>query len=143
VSEGRGTESPFLLFGAPWMEPRLLLARLDVPGFRLEAEAFTPKASAAAPGPKYEGTACAGVRVRPEGPSPIRGYKLGLTLLQRLRAVEPQFRFLREGAVLDTLLGTMSVRAAIERRERVEAILARDQPATLAFRRERAAILLY
>ena len=25
VSEGRGTESPFLLIGAPWMEPRRLL----------------------------------------------------------------------------------------------------------------------
>jgi uncharacterized protein YbbC (DUF1343 family) len=143
VSEGRGTESPFLLFGAPWMEPRRLLAELEMAGFRLEVEAFTPKASVAAPGPKYEGTACAGVRVRPEGPSPIRGYKLGLTLLKRLRAVQPQFLFLREGAALDTLLGTSSVRAAIERGEPVEAIQARDQPATLAFRRERDAILLY
>ncbi len=143
VSEGRGTDSPFLLFGAPWMEPRLLLAGLEVSGFRLEAAAFTPTASRAGPGPRYEGTRCAGVRVRPEGPSPIHGYKLGLTLLQRLRAVQPQFLLLKAGSALDSLLGTRSVRAALERGEAVEAIQQRDQAATLAFRREREAILLY
>ena len=35
VSEGRGTPSPFLIFGAPWLRPdRLKLAALNtVPGF--------------------------------------------------------------------------------------------------------------
>jgi uncharacterized protein YbbC (DUF1343 family) len=143
VSEGRGTASPFLLIGAPWMEPRLLLPRLEVPGFRLEAEKFTPRASAAAPQPKYEGVLCGGLRVRPEGPSAIRGYRLGLALLHELRALQPEFRFLREGAALDTLLGTKSVREAIERGETVDAILKRDRAAVEAFRRESEGALLY
>jgi uncharacterized protein YbbC (DUF1343 family) len=143
VSEGRGTKSPFLLIGAPWMDPRLLLSRLQVPGFRLEAETLTPRASAAAPQPKYEGVFCAGLRVRPQGPGPIRGYALGLALLRALRALQPQFRLLGDGAALDTLLGTTSVRRAIERDESADAILQSDQPAIDAFRHERAKALLY
>jgi uncharacterized protein YbbC (DUF1343 family) len=143
VSEGRGTESPFLLIGAPWMEPRRLLARLEAPGFGFEALAFTPRASAAAPEPKYDGVSCNGLRVRPGDSAPIRGYRLGLALLQELRARQPQFHFLREGAALDTLLGTKSVREALQRGEATEAILKRDEPGIEAFRRERAAALLY
>ena len=143
VSEGRGTESPFLLIGAPWTEPRLLLQRLEAPGFRLEAETFTPRASEAAPQPKFDGALCAGLRVRPESSSPVRGYRLGLALLHELRALQPRFHFLRDGAALDILLGTKSVREALQRGETVDAILKRDEPAIEAFRREREAILLY
>jgi uncharacterized protein YbbC (DUF1343 family) len=143
VAEGRGTESPFLLIGAPWLEPGRLLPRLEGLGFQLTAETFTPRASAAAPEPKYDGAVCNGLRVGPETTSPIRGYRLGVALLHELRALQPQFHFLREGAALDTLLGTKSVREALERGESVDAILKLDQPALDAFRRERDAVLLY
>jgi len=142
VAEGRGTESPFLLIGAPWMEPARLLRGLATPGFRLEAASFKPRASPAAPEPKYDGVLCAGVRVWPLAPSPRDGYRLGLTLLHALRT-EPQFQFLRAGAALDTLLGTTTVREAIERGESVDEVLMRDEAGQAAFRRERAAALLY
>ena len=70
-------------------------------------------------------------------------YRLGLGLLQGLRASHPEFRWLREGAALDTLLGTRSVREALERGEGPDAILKRDEAATHAFRKEREAVLLY
>jgi uncharacterized protein YbbC (DUF1343 family) len=142
VSEGRGTESPFLLIGAPWLEPERVLARLAPPGFTLAAEAFTPHGSPAAPEPKYEGALCAGLLVRPDGSSPSDGYRLGLMLLTALRA-EPGFRFLREGAALDALLGTRSVREALEGGETAEDIQRRDRPGHEAFRRQRGASLLY
>jgi uncharacterized protein YbbC (DUF1343 family) len=143
VSEGRGTESPFLTIGAPWLEPRPLLARLEVTGFRLEETAFTPRAGAAAPEPKYDGVLCKGLRLRTDGSAPIRGYELGLLLLRELRALHPEFRFLREGSALDRLLGTKSVREALDRGETVGAILRRERAATEAFRRERGRFLLY
>jgi uncharacterized protein YbbC (DUF1343 family) len=52
LSEGRGTESPFLLFGAPWLDVSSVAT--SVPGFRLEPARFTPRSSPAAPRPKYE-----------------------------------------------------------------------------------------
>jgi uncharacterized protein YbbC (DUF1343 family) len=143
VSEGRGTESPFLLIGAPWIDPRALLPRLFTPGFRLEPEAFTPRASAAAPEPKYDGVLCHGLRVRPDRALPRRGYRMGLALLHELRAQDAAFRWLREGDALDTLLGTRSVREALDRGETVEAIVERDAAAAAAFRRERQGALLY
>jgi uncharacterized protein YbbC (DUF1343 family) len=141
VSEGRGTESPFLLIGSPWLKPEWILPRLAAPGFGLEAAAFTPHGSPAAPEPKYEGALCAGLRVRPDG-SPSDGYRLGLMLLMALRT-EPQFRLLRQGAALDSLLGTKSVREALERGESTTTILEHDDAGRKAFRRQRAAALLY
>jgi uncharacterized protein YbbC (DUF1343 family) len=143
VSEGRGSERPFLLVGAPWLTPRLLLPRIELPDFRLEVETFTPRASSAAPEPKYVGVHCAGLRVRPRGAGPVRGYRLGLHLLHELLALRPQFQLLREGAALDSLLGTSSVKDALLRGETVDAILKLDGPATFAFRVERKAALLY
>jgi uncharacterized protein YbbC (DUF1343 family) len=47
VSEGRGTESPFLYFGAPWLDPRK--TAIAAPGFELSPATFTPRALPAAP----------------------------------------------------------------------------------------------
>lgn len=140
ASEGRGTEAPFLLLGAPWLKAEIL-ASISVPGFALEPARFTPAASPAAPNPKYRDRECQGVRVRVTDARAVRPYELGLRLLAALRR-QPEFRWAREGA-LDWLLGTPRVREALERGDSVEAILGADQPGVNAFRRDRAAALLY
>ncbi len=48
LSVGRGTATPFEVFGAPWLDAKALakqLAESDVPGVRFEAIEFTPDAS--------------------------------------------------------------------------------------------------
>ncbi len=143
LSEGRGSEAPFLLLGAPWLDAGALARGVDAGafGFALTPAPFTPRASDAAPSPKYRDAPCLGLRVRASGPV-LRPYALGLALLAAARR-QPGFRWLREGAALDTLLGTRRVREAIERGESVDAILATDAAAADAFARERAALLLY
>ncbi len=141
VSEGRGTDTPFLLLGAPWMGTRDPLGRVKAPGFALESARFTPRASEAAPRPKHEGMECRGVRVRVTNGRRARGYELGLRLLQALHR-EPEFRWAREAA-LDGLVGTRGVRESLERGWTVERILAADEPAIEAFRRARKPALLY
>jgi uncharacterized protein YbbC (DUF1343 family) len=143
VSEGRGTEAPFLLLGAPWMRPERLVPALSVPGFSLEPARFTPVASPAAPDPKHAGEPCAGLRVRVTDARAARPYALGLALLSTLRSREPEFRWLRGGAGLDALLGTRTVRERLERGEPPEVIQDADRDAILAFRRERRDALLY
>ncbi len=81
LSEGRGTEAPFLLFGAPWLKPGEL--QLSVPGFSLETVRFTPVASKAAPYPKFEGQECHGHRVRVTDPQAAASYALGVALPPR------------------------------------------------------------
>ncbi len=60
VSVGRGTDTPFELFGAPWIEERPLAARLNglrLAGVRFIPYRFTPDAS------KFAGKECGGVQI--------------------------------------------------------------------------------
>ena len=61
ATEGRGTDAPFLLIGAPWVKPEALAREAATPGFALDPAEFTPAASPAAPAPKLLGVACRGV----------------------------------------------------------------------------------
>jgi uncharacterized protein YbbC (DUF1343 family) len=141
ATEGRGTEAPFLLLGAPWLSPPRLMAAVTAPGFSLEPATFTPRASEAAPEPKHRDVACAGVRVRVVDAAAARPYRLGVALLHALRR-DPAFRWRRDGA-LDWLVGTRRLRAALERGDSIDAIVAADAPDLEAYRRDRASSLLY
>jgi uncharacterized protein YbbC (DUF1343 family) len=60
MSVGRGTDTPFEVFGAPWIDGPALATYLNgaaLPGISFEAIRFTPDAS------KFAGEACAGVRL--------------------------------------------------------------------------------
>jgi uncharacterized protein YbbC (DUF1343 family) len=142
ATEGRGTQAPFLLVGAPWVKEDALARDAATAGFALEPARFTPEASAAAPEPKHEGVPCRGVRVRVSDSPAARPFALGLRLLVALRR-HPEFAWVREGAWLDTLTGTKAVRAALERGEGAEAILAAEEPAIERWRSDRGAFLLY
>jgi uncharacterized protein YbbC (DUF1343 family) len=142
ASEGRGTEAPFLLVGAPWMRAEAVAREAATPGFALEPTAFTPEASTAAPEPKHPGVRCQGLRVRVTDPAAARPWALGLGLLIALRR-HPEFRWVREGAWLDTLSGTKAVRTALEGGDGVDAILAAEAPAIERWRSERTTALLY
>jgi uncharacterized protein YbbC (DUF1343 family) len=142
ATEGRGTEAPFLLVGAPWLKPEAVVREAQTAGFALEPAEFTPKASPAAPKPKLVDVACRGVRVRVTDPAAAQPFALGLRLLAALRH-HPEFAWVREGAWLDTLSGTRSLRAAFERGDSVDAILAATAPAVEGWRRERQPYLLY
>ncbi len=142
ASEGRGTEEPFLMVGAPWAKAEEIAREAATPGFALEPTTFTPTASPAAPEPKLLGVPCRGVRVRVTDPPAARPFALGLRLLVALRR-HKECAWVREGAGLDTLCGTKAVRTALERGDGVEAILEAQAPAIAAWRRERAPDLIY
>ena len=83
VSEGRGTDQPFLLFGAPWLDDGKLPS-VSATGFAIERARFTPRASAFAVNPKHKDAECMGGRLSvrdTEGPRP---YALGVHLLRFL-----------------------------------------------------------
>ncbi len=142
ASEGRGTEAPFLFVGAPWVKPDELVRAAATTGFALEPTSFTPVASAAAPKPKFQDVVCRGVRVRVSDAPAARPWTLGLRLLVALRR-HPELAWIREGARLDTLTGTKAVRAALERGDSVDAILAAQAPAIERWRAARKPSLLY
>jgi len=141
VSEGRGTEEPFLLIGAPWLRTPALTAGVSVTGFALEAARFVPKASRAATSPKYKDVECKGLRVRVRDPRAAKPYELGIALLFQLRR-QPEFQW-RTPNALDNLLGTRRVRDMLRRGETVTAIVNADAEAIQGFRQDRRDALLY
>jgi uncharacterized protein YbbC (DUF1343 family) len=140
ASEGRGTEAPFLLIGAPWADGAALAA-LVVPGFAFEPAKFTPHAAEAAPDPKFKDQECNGVRIKVTDARAARPYTLGVALLATLHKSK-DFAWRSEDA-LDRLVGTRKLRAALEKGDGVEAIVDADAPAIDAFRKERKESLMY
>lgn len=140
VSEGRGTEAPFLLLGAPWVDPGVVPDSLH--GFELRPETFIPTASAAAPAPKHLDQECSGWRVAVSDPQTAGPFALGLELLARL-ATHPDFEWRREGAALTWLLGTERVYRDLSAQVPVAEILARDAADHSTWRQLRLASLLY
>ena len=67
LSEGRGTNTPFLIFGAPWLDNIRLcqqLEMLNMDGIKFISENFTPiDIKGKAHNPKFENILCNGVRL--------------------------------------------------------------------------------
>lgn len=143
ATEGRGTEAPFLLIGAPWVKPEALIAAVKVRGFALEPARFMPTASEAAPKPKLEGEMCAGLRVRVTDPRAATPYALGVSLLRALKDLHPQFAWRGDGSGFDRLVGTKRLREAIERGDSTAKIVASDADAIARWKKEREPALLY
>lgn len=87
VSVGRGTETPFELFGAPWIDSAQLIAYLearDLAGVRLEAVEFTPTEDV------HAGRACQGVRLVLTDREALAVGRLGVELIRALWELYPE-----------------------------------------------------
>ena len=143
VTEGRGSDAPFLLIGAPWLHASKIQNAVRVPGFGLVPASFTPRASEAALQPKHGGVLCQGLRVELGDAHRAEPYRLGVALLRALKDLEPDFAWRGDGSGFDRLVGTKRLRAAIERGDSVDAIVAADAAAIAEWKRTRKSALLY
>ena len=88
LSVGRGTDTPFEVVGAPYIDGRALAAAMNakrLPGVRFYATQFTPDAS------KFAGKLCQGVHMvvtDREGLEPVR---LGVELAREIHQRHPEF----------------------------------------------------
>lgn len=105
VSVGRGTDSPFELVGAPWIDgPRFAteLERLALPGVRFSAVEFEPAVSL------YAGKRCYGVQLQVSDRNALNTPALGLALAASLHRLYPaQFS-------LANTLGSIGNRATLD-----------------------------
>ena len=89
VNPGLGTLNPFLQFGAPWLDTRAIIQKLDGGaryGVELEPLIYTPKSL---PGkslhPPYENRACRGIHVRIAQKSRFFSLRFTLELIKAIR----------------------------------------------------------
>lgn len=117
VSEGRGTDSAFLLTGAPFVDGTALARTLNaadcLAGATAEAARFTPRSG------KWASLECSGIRLALTDRDTFRPLLAGLALVAALSAFEG---FAFRPSHFDALAGTSSWRAAIATGQDLEEI---------------------
>lgn len=133
LSVGRGTDTPFEVLGAPFIDGEALARNVrarGVPGLLVEEVTFTPKAS------PHQGKACHGLRLRVTDRARFAPVRAAVTIalaLQELYPTEwdvdhvdrmlqskPALEAIKAGKSLDTVVGTWSagLAAFVKRREK-------------------------
>jgi uncharacterized protein YbbC (DUF1343 family)/CubicO group peptidase (beta-lactamase class C family) len=139
LSVGRGTDYPFEVVGAPWVEPNGLASDLNalrLPGVRFEPVVFTPALGA----DRYPGMPCAGVRIIVTSRDDIRPVTVGLALATALRARHrEQFR----PEAIQNLLVNRPTMWALLRGESLDRLVAWTEMDRSSFLNRRASYLIY
>jgi uncharacterized protein YbbC (DUF1343 family) len=137
ISVGRGTPTPFELFGAPWIRGADLAERLNsenIPGVRFASAEFTPESGL------HAGQRCRGAAIEITDRSAVEAMRMGLEIAAALRDLYPQ-QF--DVAKILPLLGNAETILRLRRGD-APASIVRSWAAPLeAFRRLRAKYLLY
>ena len=137
LSVGRGTDTPFELFGAPWLDGNLLaleLNRLGLPGVAFSSIVFTPDSS------KFKDGLCQGVSIRIVNREQFEPIRTGLEIALQLRHLYPQEW---EIDSYDRLLGNASVLEAIRDGQSYSEVMAIYRPFLEEFKQRRLLYLIY
>jgi uncharacterized protein YbbC (DUF1343 family) len=136
LSVGRGTDWPFEVVGAPWIDPTWLADEMNarkLPGVRFFPVTFTPS------GDRYAGAAIHGVRIVVADRERARPVSLGLVLAAVLR---DRYREWRPEAIQNLLVNRRTFWGFL-RKLPIRELLALAEADRPAFLERRAPILLY
>ncbi len=135
VSVGRGTDTPFEVLGAPWMDPDAVLRELgELDGVRVEPARFTPRAA------RHRGVACRGVRFAIEDRDRFRPVRAALAIARALSRVHGDEW---DADAMLPLLGDRAIHRALLEGADVDALERMAAPGLRAFEERRRAYLLY
>ncbi len=148
LSEGRGTCRPFEQFGAPWLDSRALVERLNgdqLPGVLFRPVAFTPSFD------KYQGQLCAGAMLHVSDRTRFQPLRTGVAIFKAAYELggknfawrEGTYEFVDDVPAFDLLCGTDRVRKGIERGAPLEALLEGFDQQLATFLSRRTKYLLY
>jgi uncharacterized protein YbbC (DUF1343 family) len=137
VSVGRGTERPFEVVGAPWLDPHRVsedLNALRLSGVSFEPVVFTPSSDI------YMAVPCGGVRVVVTDREAIRPVTVGLAIARTLRSRHrDQFR----PEAIQNLLVNRATMWAFLRNESLDRLVAWTEMERNSFLNRRASYLIY
>ena len=137
LSVGRGTDTPFEVVGAPWLDGRLLadaLAARRIPGVGFVPIRFTPRSS------KFSGKECSGVNIAITDRARLDPVRVGLEVAVAIRRLHPETW---ESGKLDVLLLDRSVLGAVQAGSPPDDVLSEARHGLIEFGRRRSAHLIY
>ena len=145
ISEGRGTERPFEVVGAPWIDGAKwadMLNGLQLPGVVFSATTFTPiHLPEKAPNPKYRDQLCNGVQVSITDRKSFQAVSAGVAMLWSAKELCPdRFECTKH---LDSLWGSERLREQLKDRTDWRQILSEVQIEKADFFSVRNPLLLY
>ena len=137
VSVGRGTDAPFEVFGAPWIEPVVMadaLNRRFIPGVRFVPTRFTPASGL------YAGQLCGGMSLVITDRATLNSMLMGLEIAAMLHKMYPgKFQLDK----INELLGSSSTIERLNRGDAPSRIVLDWEPELDRFRSMREKYLLY
>lgn len=137
ISVGRGTDTPFELVGAPWIDPATLASHLNarsIGGVRFVPVRFTPASSV------YASEVCGGVNIIVTERDGLDAPELGLEIASALHSLYPaQFAVQKLGALMRNAASLTALEADDDPRHIEEDW----QDADMRFELTRATYLLY
>jgi len=137
LSVGRGTDSPFEVFGAPWMDGPRVAATLNargIAGVRFTPVSFKPLSSV------FKDEACSGVRITLVDRNALNAVALGIHVATALRDLHPTEWSAEK---LNRLLVSRAALARFSRGETAGEITGAWAAGAMEFEKRRAAFLLY
>lgn len=137
LSVGRGTDTPFEVIGAPWLDGRALadaLAARRIPGVGFVPIRFTPDAS------KFKGASCSGVNIAVTDRAALDPVRVGLEIAVALRRLYPQEWEIDK---LDLLLLHKATLEALRSGADADTVLEQSRDGLKEFGRRRQPHLLY
>ncbi len=157
LSEGRGTTMPFLIIGAPYLQPlkrwvELLRSLCDLSGLAIRTTAFEPTFH------KWAKETCWGVHFVVLDPAQVRPYRIGLATIVAASALapdafryrEPPYEYEYHRLPIQLLLGNsrlpeelLTMAASTPSSARLDELEKRWEPLLRQFRAQRQEVLLY
>jgi len=120
LSEGRGTTRPFEIFGAPFIDPEILVSHLNQ--FRLHGVVFRPIYFQPT-FQKHAGKLCRGAQIHIVNREKFKPFKTGIAILKIIHDLypehfewkQPPYEYETEKMPIDILAGTDKLRKGIEK----------------------------
>jgi uncharacterized protein YbbC (DUF1343 family) len=140
LSMGRGTDTPFQLIGAPFIDEKKLFEELKkqkFAGLSIEPVRFTPKAKVH----KYFGKECGGIKISVTDKKNNQGFKLGVELLKNLLDLYPEQIHISKDFALMT--GSRELENLIRKNTPFEQIEKKAQISRKEFEQIRKKYLIY
>jgi len=146
VSEGRGTETPFRIFGAPWIESKQLTTKLNslhLSGVTFADTTFTPVSiPGASTNPKYKNRTCSGAVLIIKNRDAFQPFKTGLNIVNSIARLYPDSLTWRNSH-FDRLCGTDKIRRTIQTSGNIDSLITTWEPQLATFLEKRKKYLLY
>ena len=127
LSEGRGTTSPFELFGAPFIDPPQLKKKVEsrkLPGIHLREVFFQPTFN------KWQNKLCGGLQIHITDTHNYKPYLTTLAIIQDIIALypdhfawrSPPYEYEKEKLPVDIITGDKSLREGIEQQREIHSL---------------------